>query len=169
MSDSTFAKWMWACLASVPVGIILAVMGGTNSILKSFRDDNPGGANFIMNIGMLMIVGGVGGAIYLLAAGVLKGQREFRGTGQVLKTPNYKVIAKYVYNNRGEMVHDEYLWDAEPVKFYVRFLMPNNELKEFQTARQTFETIGEAMTGEIAADGKWLGSFTPYVGRPGST
>jgi hypothetical protein len=67
------------------------------------------------------------------------------------------------------MVNDESMWeDGDEHKFYVKFFMPDGSFKEFMGPKEVFDSCGEGMKGEATVDGKWLGKFEPWVGRPDS-
>lgn len=166
-SESNFGIWLWIFVSAIPIGLVLAVVGSMGSVFRltssAGRDLGPTG---VVYFGIILSVVGILGSIGMLVGGIVKGQNEYKGTGDVRKVEGVKVLTKYVYNKRGEMVNEEYMWeDEDEHKFYVKLQMPDGALREFMTRKEVFDNCGEMMKGEAHIDGKWLGNFTPWIGR----
>jgi hypothetical protein len=100
----------------------------------------------------------VGGALYIgishnksMAVGPARPQEEAR------------VIARFAINGIGEMIFDNYDYDAEEARFYVKVQYLNGRREEFECARPVFDQAGEGMRGMLTIQGGWLSMFTPLM------
>lgn len=72
-----------------------------------------------------------------------------------------RVQARFAINQLGEMIFDNFDYDAEEARFYVRVLYLDGRRDEFECARPVFDQCGEGMRGILTIQGKWLSMFTP--------
>ncbi len=173
MSDKAmrrFSVWLWIFLGMIPLGIGLILLFTSGSIVSVARTlgDDAGPVEGVYG-GIAIFTIGILGSIITFIVGITKGVNEFKGTGHVQSVPHVIVMSKYVLNRNGEFVTEEYLWETEPkLRFFVKMKLPNGELREFLTTMRVYMNCGDGMRGEAVIDGKWLGSFTAYIGREGA-
>jgi hypothetical protein len=75
------------------------------------------------------------------------------------------VVARFAINEIGEMIFDNFDFDAPNARYYVRLKMPDGRDEEFECAQELLNQVGEGMVGNVQINGRWLGSFVP-VPRP---
>jgi len=110
-------------------------------------------------LGILMMVGG-------LAFGIYSERTQNQGPRQT--EPNFRVLSRLCLDKNFQLlISDIDIEMANKPKFYVRGMLQDGVVGEFQTTLAVFYNAGEGMTGEAEIQGKWLGSFTPYIGATG--
>jgi hypothetical protein len=77
-----------------------------------------------------------------------------------------RVVARFAINQIGEMIFDNYDYDAEEGRFYVRIQYLNGKRDELECARPVFDQCGEGMRGMLNVQGSWLAQFTPLIDTP---
>ncbi len=78
---------------------------------------------------------------------------------------NFRVLARYCYDRSHNLVLVEYDLDAvEDPKFYIKAVLENGKVGEFETSVEVYFNAGEGMVGEAELQGQWLGKFIPYIG-----
>jgi hypothetical protein len=113
---------------------------------------------FGVAVGLLMMFAGIGYGLWTMS-------RQQKGTRRVV--PNFRVLARYCYDRNQNLITAE--WEveaAEKPRFYVRGVMENGVVGEFETSIEVYFNAGEGMYGEAELQGQWLGRFVPYVGAP---
>jgi len=106
--------------------------------------------------GVLMMFAGIGYGFWSMA-------KSKSGPRQVV--PNFRVLARYCYDRSQNLITAE--WDIEVAdrpRFYVRGVMENGVIGEFETTVEVYFNAGEGMVGEAELQGQWLGRFVPYIG-----
>lgn len=128
--------------------------------------NNVGPANWIplsltlTVIGVLMVVGAL---IY----GATHHSRGRSGTPREIE--HFRVLAKYGTDRAGNLLTEYYQIEAEErVRLYVRGVLPDGSVDEFEVPMEVFHACGEGMTGKATVQGRWLGGFMPYIGVPGT-
>lgn len=107
-------------------------------------------------IGVLTMFAGLGYGFYTMT-------KSRQGPRRVV--PNFRVLARYCYDRSQNLITAE--WDIEVAdrpRFYVRGVMENGVVGEFETIAEVYFNAGEGMTGEAELQGQWLGRFVPYIG-----
>jgi hypothetical protein len=168
--ETTVGCILWTGVALIAIGFILFMFG----MFRGFAAFGISGAKdptaiieapFLLIpsvLGMIMALGALG-------YGIWQGKREYKPTGNRRLVENARIMARYVYNNRGEMLTEEYQWDGmDDVKFYVKIETPGEQPQEYQCVQPVYETCGEGMIGQATVDGRWLGAFSPYLGKQGA-
>ncbi len=108
--------------------------------------------------GVLMMFGGVGYGFYTM-------QRERSGPRRTEN--NFRVLARYCYDRTQQLITSDLdIEIADRPKFYVRGVLENGVIGEFETTLEVYYQAGEGMFGEAEIQGKWLGRFVPYIGTP---
>ena len=73
------------------------------------------------------------------------------------------IIAKTACDATGNMLMDVGEgYETDDAKFFVRIKGPDGARTEMKCSYETYVTIGEGQTGDLAVQGNWIGSFTPY-------
>ncbi len=107
-------------------------------------------------VGLLMIVGGIG-------YGFLSMEQGRRGPRRTVS--KFHVLARYCYDRNQNLVTSEADMDAvDRPKFYVRAVLEDGRVGEFEAPIEVFFSAGEGMTGDAELQGQWLGRFTPHIG-----
>jgi hypothetical protein len=163
--------WLLVCGFAVTVisGIltwvfsVAGVYRGTYTRTPITNEINDAGSLNFVPLTILGIVVGVG----MMAAGVGYGlytmSRSRSGPRKVV--PNFKVLARYCYDGGQNLITSD--WEveaAENPRFYVRGVLDNGVVGEFETSTQVYFNAGEGMVGEAELQGQWLGRFIPYIG-----
>jgi len=107
-------------------------------------------------VGLLMMFTGLGYGFWTMS-------KSRQGPRRVI--PNFRVVARYCYDKNQNLLTSE--WDievAERPRFYVRGVMENGLVGEFETSVEVYFNSGEGMYGEAELQGQWLGRFVPYIG-----
>ncbi len=108
-------------------------------------------------VGTFMVVGG-------LAFGIYSERTQHQGPQQT--EPNFRVLSRLCLDKNFQLlISDIDIEYAKKPKFYIRGMLQNGMVGEFQTSREVFYNSGEGMTGEAEIQGKWLGKFVPYIGE----
>ena len=106
--------------------------------------------------GILMLVGG-------LALGIFTERTQNTGPRQI--EANFRVLSRMCFDKNFQLlITDIDIEHANKPRFYIRGMLQNGMVGEFETTIAVFYNAGEGMTGEAHLQGKWLGSFTPYIG-----
>jgi hypothetical protein len=74
-----------------------------------------------------------------------------------------RVTARFAINGIGEMIFDNYDYDAEDARFYVKVQYLDGRREELECARPVFDQAGEGMRGLLTIQGGWLSMFTPLM------
>lgn len=109
-------------------------------------------------VGLVMMFGGVGYGLWSMS-------RSRSGPRRI--EPNFRVLARYCYDGSQNLITSD--WDVEAAdnpRFYVRAVLENGVVGEFETSPQVYFHAGEGMAGEAELQGQWLGKFVPYIGGP---
>ena len=61
------------------------------------------------------------------------------------------------------MIFDNFDYDAEGGKYYVRVQFLDHRREELETARPVFDQCGEGMRGLLTMEGGWLAQFQPLL------
>lgn len=142
----------------VAVSVIKGPSGGSSasSLLDFFHLTLLGAV-----AGILMMVGG-------LAYGIYSERTQNEGTRQT--EPNFRVLSRVCLDKNFQLlITDIDIEYADKPKYYVRGMLHNGLVGEFETTLAVFYNAGEGMTGEAEIQGKWLGSFVPYIGDTGTS
>ena len=108
-------------------------------------------------LGILMLVGG-------LAFGIYAERTQNQGPRQT--EANFRVLSRLCLDKNFQLlISDTDIEFANKPKFYIRGMLENGMVGEFETTLEVFYNAGEGMTGEAELQGKWLGSFIPYIGE----
>ena len=107
---------------------------------------------FLIFIGMCMGIGGL-----------VMGFRHNRNmeSGPTQAPIEGRVLARYAINGIGEMIFDNYDYDAEDARFYVKIHFLGGRREEYECARPVFDQCGEGMRGLVTIRGNWLSMFEP--------
>ncbi len=111
-------------------------------------------------VGLVMMFSGLGFAFFTMS-------REKKGPRRTVS--NFRVVARYCYDRTMQLITAD--WDidvADRPKFYVRGMFEDGLVGEFETTLEVYYQAGEGMVGEAEVQGKWLGRFIPYIGKPSS-
>lgn len=77
----------------------------------------------------------------------------------VQKASAVYVVACIAANELGEHVFEPDMYDPEDIRYYVQVRMADGATREFETAREVVDTLGEGLWGNITYQGRWLSSF----------
>ncbi|HVT12474.1 MAG TPA: hypothetical protein VHE55_09420 [Fimbriimonadaceae bacterium] len=119
-------------------------------------------SNALFAFGPVLILLG----IVLAGAGAYIGFSHNRGmtTGATRRPEEEgRVVARFAINEIGEMIFDNFDYDAEEARFYVRVQFLDRRREEFECARPVFDQCGEGMRGMITMQGSWMLSFVPLM------
>jgi hypothetical protein len=115
----------------------------------------------IMGVGVFLALGSIVYGLYYSNRGSLKGPR------QVIE--NAKVLSRYAVTKENVYLTDPVDFDYHEGLVYCVQLQTNHYDKfEYRCSPEVFWQCGEGMYGEAEIQGKWIGRFTPYIGRPTS-
>jgi hypothetical protein len=109
----------------------------------------------------LLVVGGIAMGIGALGMGM--GHNRTMDSGISRPQQEARVVARFAINDIGEMIFDNYDFDAEDARFYVRVQYLNGKREEFECARPVFDQAGEGMRGLLTISGGWLSMFNPLL------
>jgi hypothetical protein len=86
-------------------------------------------------------------------------------SGREHKEPNCRIMARYGVKKNAEVVPSDQIYyeDCTP---YVRIFSIRRGAVELRCEIPVWEQCGEGMLGEAIIQGRWLSSFTPYIGAP---
>lgn len=159
--------WLMAgglALAVVSIGLI-----GIQVLIGISKGANQGGSSgqsafdffhltlYGAAVGILMVVGGLAFGIY---------SERTQNTGPQQTEPNFRVLSRMCFDKNFQLlITDVDIEHANKPRFYIRGMLQNGMVGEFETTIAVFYNAGEGMTGEAQLEGKWLGSFTPYIGN----
>lgn len=126
--------------------------------------NNVGTANWVPLTLTLTALGAI-----LVFAGLLYGgvfhRRGFAGTPST--TEYFKIIAKFGTDRDGTLLAADWQMEGqERLRYYIRAMLPDGTVDEFETSEIVFWQCGEGMVGQAQTQGRWLGAFVPYVGTP---
>lgn len=162
--ESTFVGLIIASGAMVIVGVLLLMMGLGAGGLQMVRQGGVGNTSaMIALLGCVGLLGGLALGVFTIFTGTAMGGLENRGVRKV--DPNVKVIARYATNAQGETSVLDWEFEDPKTRFYARLQLGDGTRAEFQCAREVFDQCGEGMRGEAQFQGRWLGSFRPYIGQ----
>jgi len=153
-------------LALTVVSVVLIGLGVVMGLFKGVAEEHmPAVSKFLQffpltvmgaGIGILMIVGGLGYGLYV---------ERTQNKGPRQTEPNFRVLSRFCLDKNFQLlISDIDIELANKPKFYIRGLLENGLVGEFETTIEVFYNAGEGMLGEANLQGKWLGSFTPYIG-----
>lgn len=109
-------------------------------------------------LGVLMMVVGLGYGLFALA-------NQFGGIRQTHE--QFRVLSRYCLDkNFNLLTADHDIEFAEKPRFYIRGMLYNGDVGEFETTIEVFYNAGEGMYGVATIQGNWIGSFVPYIGTP---
>jgi len=112
-------------------------------------------------VGVFICLGALGYGLYYSNRGSLKGPR------QVIE--NAKVLSRYAVTKENVYLTDPVDLDYhEGLVYCVQLQINQYDKFEYRCSPEVFWQCGEGMFGEAEIQGKWIGRFTPYIGRPGS-
>ena len=107
-------------------------------------------------LGMLMMFFGLGYGIYTT---------KTEKYGPRHREANFRVLSRFCLDKTHQLLISDFdIEVADKPKFYVRGALEDGSVGEFETTLEVFYQAGEGMTGEAEVQGKWLGSFIPYIG-----
>lgn len=72
---------------------------------------------------------------------------------------NVYVIAAFILDSQGAKVFDTDMHEAGDLRYYVQIRLQDQTVKEVETARQVFESMGEGMRGTATVQGRWMSAF----------
>lgn len=111
----------------------------------------------VLTVGVLMMVGAIG-------YGLFRSSTKNQG---IRKTEQYlRVLARFAYDGSRMITDDFDIQSADRPRFYVRAISREGVVIELETTIEVFYQAGEGMVGEGQIQGRWLGSFVPYIGEP---
>ncbi len=116
----------------------------------------------LMALSWLMLICGMGLAVSGIAYGLMYERTQHEGHPVV--EPHCRVMARYGVNELNEIVTSDWAHDDVPFRPFVRLHSPRRGAMEFECALPVWEQCGEGMDGEAIIQGRWLSSFTPYMG-----
>ncbi len=122
------------------------------------------GAGILFSFGGLFVLVGIGLGIGGLAIGF--GHNTSQASGQETIQQEGRVLARYAINDIGEMIFDNFDYDAEEAKYYIRVQFLGGKRDEFECARPVFDQCGEGMRGLVTVQGSWVAQFVPLVDTP---
>ena len=70
-----------------------------------------------------------------------------------------RIVARFAINQNGEMIFDNFDYDAEEARFYARVQFLGGRREELECARPVFDQCGEGMRGMLTMHGGWLTQF----------
>ena len=117
----------------------------------------------LMAMGPILILGGLCLAGYGVFSGMSFNKKA--STGGVRMMSECYVVARFAVNQIGEMIFDNFEFDAPGARYYVRLKMPDGRDEEFECAHDLVMQVGEGMIGNVQVNGHWLGSFIPVPRR----
>ena len=98
-----------------------------------------------------------------MAFGIYSEKTQNQGPRQT--EPNFRVLSRLCLDKNFQLlISDIDIEYAKKPRFYIRGMLANGMVGEFETTIAVFYNAGEGMTGEAEIQGKWLGSFIPYIG-----
>lgn len=165
--DSRVGCVIVAGLVLVPIGLVSTIMVAIGGVFRSaFTRGGDSGPASLLPFTLFLLVLGIGMALGGFLYGYRQGKREYRGTGNAQSFDEVQVHTRFVYNRRGEMVNEEYMWeDGDDHRFYVRILFPNGAIQEYETVKEVFDCCADGIKGTAVVDGRWLGAFSPVIGQ----
>ena len=120
------------------------------------------GSSLCFGLGGLLVIGGIlSGALSLYIG--FSHNRASGADGPTRPQEEARVQTRFAINGIGEMIFDNYDYDAEDARFYVKGQYPNGRRDEFECARPVFDQCGEGMRGLITVQGSWLSMFVPLA------
>jgi len=164
-------KWIgWLMAGGLVLTIISCGLIGIQVLMglsKGANQDQPSGGATLFDffhltlmgaaLGILMVVGG-------LAFGIYSERTQNTGTQQI--EPNFRVLSRLCLDKNFQLLISDFDIElANKPKFYIRGMLESGLVGEFETTIGVFYNAGEGMTGEARIQGKWLGSFVPYIGN----
>ena len=100
-----------------------------------------------------------------LGYGLWSVSNERKGPRQ--SASQFRVLSRYCIDRTQQLITSELdIEFADRPRFYVRGMLENGLVVEFETTIEVFFQAGEGMYGEAELQGKWLGRFIPYIGVP---
>lgn len=109
---------------------------------------------FLMLVGVALVAGAISLGF---------GHNRKLNTGAPRPQEEGRITARFAINQIGEMIFDNFDYDAEEAKFYVRVQFLDSRREEFECARPVFDQCGEGMRGMITMQGSWMLSFVPML------
>lgn len=106
----------------------------------------------LMGIGVLVLVGSLVVGYKQIGSNAARTPRE---------PVEGRIVAKFAINELGEMLFDNFDYDAQEARFYVKVVYLDGRREEFETARAVFDHCGEGMRGVLTVQGNWLSQFQP--------
>jgi hypothetical protein len=113
-------------------------------------------------LGPILVVLGLAALTTGLAIG-LGHNRAGKSAAGIRPQEEARVIARYAINDIGEMIFDNFDYDAPGARFYVRLQYLDGKREELETARAVFDQCGEGMRGLLTVQGNWLSQFVILV------
>lgn len=120
------------------------------------------GSGLFFGLGGLLVMCGILSAALSLYIG-FSHNRASGPDGPMQPQQEGRVMARFAINGIGEMIFDNYDYDAEDARFYVKVQYLNGKRDEFECARPVFDQCGEGMRGLLTVQGSWLSMFTPLM------
>ncbi len=137
-------------------GMISLILGVLISMV-SFLAGQMG----LLGIGLLMIFGGGGSVVGAIVMGL--SHHSKMTTRSYRPEQEGRVMARYAINQLGEMLFDNFDYDAERARYYVKVKFLDGTTEELESSREVFDTAGEGMKGMLLMQGNWLSRFTPLA------
>lgn len=120
--------------------------------------------SFVMHLTPVMAMASLailGGAVSLVSAAFVGLRQNAKITGGPTRETEGRVQARYAINHLGEMLFDNFDFDApHGAKYYVKVKYPDGQREELETARPVFDQAGEGMLGKFLIQGNWLTRFS---------
>lgn len=152
------------CGITVVGGIVLAMVlaHGIGSYASSQGKDAGG----MLAAGVMLLV--VLGGIAMMVFGLFSGLKLSSGGGAsatMRHLPQVTIASRFAINTVGEMIFDNFEFDAPGGKLYVQLRFPDGHIEEMGTAWGVFCQCGEGMKGAAMVKGSWLASFAPMIAQ----
>jgi hypothetical protein len=111
-----------------------------------------------IGVGVVLMMTGLGFG-YFSIANQRKGPRK--------SEPNFRILSRFCLDKNFVLLPSELdIEFAIKPKFYLRAMLQDGSIGEFETTVEVFFQAGEGMTGEAEIQGMWVGRFIPYIGMP---
>lgn len=119
----------------------------------------------LVPIFIVLFVAGLGMTGFAVFSGLRYSKRAYGGPKETID--NAFIVARYGVDRNGYVLTQDYqIEGCDRPRYYVRMQLPNAIPSEFECEPAVFYQCGEGMTGQATVQGKWLGSFIPYIGIP---
>jgi hypothetical protein len=166
-NESAVGCLLFGGLALIPVGLILTMILYFGAIVRFDATKGTDVSGFVIRgIGPLVILIGIAMAATGLLMGFQFGRRHRAGTGRVEVDPFCRVMARYGFNDEGELLTSDWQFESyDDVTYWVKLQLSSGRVGDFETRREVWEHCADGMVGEGHFDGGWLGMFRPRIGE----